>query len=101
MEIFSGRSAYRCTRRSTPKSLHPLSPLTTLLNYGVIDGDGRLAVRIMYDHRVMDGATVARALGRLEEILNSVILEEMRSLTTTAAGANSRSAQMAATVGES
>lgn len=83
------------------ESLHPLSPLTTLLNYGVIDGDGRLAVRIMYDHRVMDGATVARALGRLEEILNSVILEEMRSLTTTAAGANSRSAQMAATVGES
>jgi hypothetical protein len=61
------------------ESLHPLSPLTTILNYGVIT-DGRLDVRIIYDHRVMDGATVARALGRLEAILNSALLEELRSL---------------------
>ena len=61
------------------ESLHPLSPLTTLLNYGVIT-DGGFDVRIIYDHRVMDGATVARALGRLEAILNSVILQEVRSL---------------------
>jgi hypothetical protein len=62
------------------ESLHPLSPLTALINYGVITREGDLAVRIMYDHRVMDGATVARALGRMEEILNSVILEEVRAL---------------------
>jgi hypothetical protein len=62
------------------ESLHPLSPLTTLLNYGVMSSDGVLDVRIIYDHRVMNGATVARALARLEEILNSVILEEVRSL---------------------
>ena len=62
------------------ESLHPLSPLTTLLNYGVMSSDGMLDVRIIYDHRVMDGATVARALARLEEILNSVILEEVRAL---------------------
>jgi hypothetical protein len=62
------------------ESLHPLSPLTTLLNYGVMSSDGVLDVRIIYDHRVMNGATVARALARLEEILNSVILEEARSL---------------------
>lgn len=61
--------------------LHPLSPLTALLNYGVISDDGHLDVRIIYDHRVMDGATVARALGRLEQILNSVILEEVRSVS--------------------
>jgi hypothetical protein len=67
------------------ESLHPLSPLTALLNYGVIDRNGSLAVRIMYDHRVMDGATVARALGRMEEILNSVILEEIRALAPAAA----------------
>ena len=41
---------------------------------------GDLDVRIIYDHRVMDGATIARALGRMEEILNSVILDEVRSL---------------------
>ena len=62
------------------ESLHPLSPLTTLLNYGVMSSDGMLDVRIIYDHRVMNGATVARALGRLEEILNSVVLAEVRSL---------------------
>jgi hypothetical protein len=65
------------------ESLHPLSPLTTLLNYGVMTGEGVLDVRIIYDHRVLDGATVARALGRLEEILNSVILEEVQSLPKT------------------
>jgi hypothetical protein len=62
------------------ESLHPISPLTTLLNYGVMDADGHLVVRIIYDHRVMNGATVARALGRLEEILNTVVLEEVRAL---------------------
>lgn len=66
------------------ESLHPLSPLTALLNYGVITRDGDLTVRIMYDHRVMDGATVARALGRMEELLSSVILEEVRSLANVA-----------------
>ncbi len=65
------------------ESLHPLSPLTALINYGVMGEDGHLDVRIIYDHRVMDGATVARALGRLEQILNSVILEEVRSMPLT------------------
>jgi hypothetical protein len=71
------------------ESLHPLSPLTTLLNYGVISGDGVLDVRIIYDHRVMNGATVARALARLEEILNSAMLEEVRALAETPAKAES------------
>ena len=65
------------------ESLHPLSPLTTLLNYGVMSDDGVLDVRIIYDHRVMNGATVARALARLEEILNSAMLEEVRALAET------------------
>ena len=54
--------------------------MTTLLNYGVMSNDGMLDVRIIYDHRVMDGLTVARALVRLEEILNSVVLEEVWAL---------------------
>jgi hypothetical protein len=62
------------------ESLHPLSPLTTLLNYGVMSAEGVLDVRIIYDHRVMNGATVARALNRLEEILNSEIKEEVAAL---------------------
>jgi hypothetical protein len=62
------------------ESLHPLTPLTTSLNYGVIQANGDLAVRITYDHRVMDGATVARALGRLDQVLHHEIANELRSL---------------------
>jgi hypothetical protein len=62
-------------------SLHPLSPLTTALNYGPIEDDGAMDVRIIYDHRVMDGATVARALALLEEILLGEVLEELRDLS--------------------
>jgi len=71
------------------ESLHPLSPLTTLLNYGVISSDGVLDARIIYDHRVMNGATVARALARLEEILNSAMLEEVLALAETPVKAES------------
>jgi len=66
------------------ESLHPLSPLTTTLNYGVIE-DGRVIVRVIYDHRVMDGGTVARAQARLEEVLKREIVEELRSLYAQAA----------------
>lgn len=66
------------------ESLHPLSPLTTTLSYGVIQADGSVDVRITYDHRVMDGPVVARALARLETILNEDIAEELRALALSA-----------------
>ena len=62
------------------ESLHPLSPLTTTLNYGVIGSDGTVAVRIVYDHRVMDGSTVARALAYMEEVLNTDVIAEFEEL---------------------
>jgi hypothetical protein len=58
-------------------SLHPLSVLTTTLNYGVIEPDGSVDVRLVYDHRVLDGSTVARALADLESVLNGAIVEEL------------------------
>jgi hypothetical protein len=58
------------------ESLHPIAPVNTL-NYGVISPDGEVDVRLTYDHRVMDGATVARALARLEVVLNTTILDEL------------------------
>jgi hypothetical protein len=61
------------------ESLHPLSPLSTTLNYGVIGEDGRVPVRVVYDHRVMDGSTVARALGCLEQVLAGEIADELRA----------------------
>jgi hypothetical protein len=59
-------------------SLHPLSPMTTTLNYGVIEPDGSVDVRLIYDHRVLDGSTIARALLDLERVLLNEILIEMR-----------------------
>lgn len=60
------------------ESLNPLTPLTTLLNYGPIGEDGSVDVRIHYDHRVMDGATIARALERFEKILNGAVADEVQ-----------------------
>jgi len=59
------------------ESLHPLSPLTTTLNYGVIADDGTVDVRIIYDHRVLDGSTVARALCEMEEVLNGTLVRSL------------------------
>jgi hypothetical protein len=60
--------------------LHLLSPLTTALNYGTFDEQGNLDVRLVYDHRVMDGATVARAMAALEEVLRGEITDELLEL---------------------
>jgi hypothetical protein len=62
------------------ESLHPLSFLTTTLNYGVIEPDGSVLVRLIYDHRVFDGPIVALALAKLEEMLKGPILEELRGM---------------------
>jgi len=71
LSVYSGLGA---------ESLNPLTPLTTLLNYGPIDADGTVTVRIHYDHRVMDGASIARALERFERILNGDVVDEVRGL---------------------
>jgi hypothetical protein len=57
--------------------LHILSPLTTTINYGTFESDGSIDVRLTYDHRVLDGAPVARAMAALEEVLHGEILEEL------------------------
>jgi hypothetical protein len=58
-------------------SLHPLSPISFVINYGVLDDQGNLDVRIIYDHRVVDGAVVARALAAMEAILLGPITDEL------------------------
>ena len=63
--------------------LHILSPLATTLNYSRFDQDGRIEVRLTYDHRVLDGGTVARALVELEQVLRTAIAEELQTLEAT------------------
>jgi hypothetical protein len=64
------------------ESLHPLAPLSSTLTYGTIDSDGSVWVRLIYDHRVFDGATTARALAMLEEVLTRPILAELREMAS-------------------
>jgi hypothetical protein len=52
---------------------------TSLLTFGVFGPDGRTPVRMVIDHRVMDGMEYAAILDRLEAILNGPILQELRS----------------------
>jgi hypothetical protein len=77
LSVYSGLGA---------ESLNPLTPLTTLLNYGGIDENGSVDVRVHYDHRVLDGANVARALERLEVIMNTVVAQELRGEQQDGAG---------------
>ena len=59
------------------EQIHPISPLTTTLTYGPIDPTtGRVVVKLIYDHRVLDGAYMARRLRDIELILNGPILDE-------------------------
>lgn len=59
--------------------LHLLSPLTTTINYGAFEEDGAIDVRLTYDHRVLDGANAARAIGELERALLGPVLDELRA----------------------
>jgi pyruvate/2-oxoglutarate dehydrogenase complex dihydrolipoamide acyltransferase (E2) component len=44
------------------------------------DVDGNIVVRLTFDHRIFDGALAGRALSRLDQVLNSSVLEELRAL---------------------
>lgn len=61
------------------EQFHPVSPLTTTLTFGPIDADGRVSVKLIYDHRTLDGAYVARRLRDLEAALHGPILAELRA----------------------
>src|SRR5262249_24903917 len=57
---------------------HITSPVTTTLSYGVIAPDGSVDVYLTFDHRVVDGAPLARALEEMERVLKCEILAELR-----------------------
>jgi hypothetical protein len=59
--------------------IHPY--LTLQIHYGLIDETGKLAMRLSFDHRVLDGVAAARALVDMERVLTGEILEELRRAT--------------------
>jgi hypothetical protein len=58
--------------------LHALSPGPFVLSYGVVEPDQTIDVVIRWDHRITDAALVAKALTRLEQVLNGEIATELR-----------------------
>jgi pyruvate/2-oxoglutarate dehydrogenase complex dihydrolipoamide acyltransferase (E2) component len=63
------------------ESLHPISPLSFTLNFGPISKEGTVALKIIYDHRILDGSEVARRLKDIEEALHGAIRAELKLLT--------------------
>ena len=60
--------------------------LTATLHYGMFDENDNLDMRLSFDHRVCDGATVAGALVEMENVLNGEILDELLTLRFARAG---------------
>ena len=58
--------------------LHALSPGPFILSYGVVQ-DQTIDVVIRWDHRITDAALIAKALTRLEQVLNTEIAAELRA----------------------
>lgn len=67
------------------ESLHPIGPQTTVMTLGPMSPAGDITVKLVYDHRVLDGARVARCLNHLEEVLHGTIAAELRAAATRAA----------------
>jgi pyruvate/2-oxoglutarate dehydrogenase complex dihydrolipoamide acyltransferase (E2) component len=63
---------------------------TTSLSYAPLDADGNCLVTLIADHRVLDGAVVARALARLEEVLCHEMLAELRTLAAVSPAASGK-----------
>ena len=59
--------------------LHALSPGPFVLSYGVEASDQTVDVVIRWDHRITDAALIAKALSRLEQVLNGEISAELRA----------------------
>lgn len=59
--------------------LHAMSPGPFVLTYGVEKPDRTIDVVLRWDHRVSDAALIARVLNRLEQVLNTEIVRELRS----------------------
>ena len=58
----------------------PPAYFTSNLSYGPLDERNRCRVTLSYDHRLMDGSTVADCLIELESELNGAIADELESM---------------------
>ncbi|MBR0792893.1 acyltransferase [Bradyrhizobium manausense] len=59
--------------------IHPITPGPFILTYGGVEPDQTVRVVIRWDHRVTDGAPIARVLTLIEQVLNTEIAAELRA----------------------
>jgi hypothetical protein len=76
---FFGSFAVTSVAAYGPGELHALSPGPFVLSYGVVGPDQSLDVVLRWDHRIADAAPMAKALTRLEQVLNTEIAAEIRA----------------------
>ena len=89
---FSGprRAHYMGTFAINGGTRFPIRPVMatgaigTTLYFGPFHEDGSSDVCLTFDHRVMDGGEVVRALDQLQEVMNTEILEELKALAASA-----------------
>lgn len=60
--------------------VNPIGPLSSVFTFGPVGPDGSVLLRLVFDHRVMDGAPAARALVETEAALRGEVLAELRAL---------------------
>lgn len=60
--------------------LHALSPGPFILSFDTVKPDQSIGVVLRWDHRITDAALIAKALSRLEQVLNTEIAAELRGL---------------------
>ena len=77
--VYLGTFGIGVTASHGASTLAVVAPLTTTLHYGEFAADGSLPMRLTFDHRVIDGAFVARVLTEFEEVLLTDILSEVRA----------------------
>lgn len=53
------------------------SPGPSLMTYGLVRPDNTMEVHFHWDHRIFDGVLAARAMQRLEEVMNNEIADEL------------------------
>jgi hypothetical protein len=77
---YFGTFGVSLTGASGATGLNLIGPITTAMNTGVIQDDGSVDVRLNFDHRVLDGMPVARALEEMEETLRTDIVAELNAM---------------------
>lgn len=63
-----------------PDEIRALSTGPYLLSYGRVRADQRIDVNIHWDHRITDAVFMSRVLSRLEQVINTEISAELRTI---------------------